>query len=283
MTNIMDIRPIFRENTDMVKRIFLAVLLLLLPSLVYGKVGKEGLIAVAEDAVGRKVGDYLFTDQDGKPFRLEELKGKPYIVSFNYSSCTTACPLISSTLAIAVKKAMKEFGDSFAVLTIGFDWERDTPERMKEYGLRFTRDFRQWKFLSGDRETIEAITREFGFFYERVGDHFNHLNMVTVVGRDGRIYKQIYGMDLRPGDIIGPLKEAITGKKGFSLFGDFAFFKSLKLLCSRYNPATGQNEFYFPYLITMAFQVISIVTGFLLLWGKDLLRVLSRFSNRLHL
>lgn len=259
-------------------------LLLLFSSIAFGKVEREGLIAIAESAVGRRVGDYSFIDQDGKPFNLNELKGRPYIVSFNYTSCTTACPLIASSLAIAVRKARKELGEGFAVVTIGFDWKRDTPERMKEYGLRFTKDFRQWKFLSGDTVTIEAVTRDLGFYYERAGDGFDHLNMVTIVDKEGRVYKQVYGMAIPPGDIIGPLKEIIRGRKDPSFFGSLwtSFSRNLKLICSRYNPATGKNDFYYPYLIVMVFQIIGILTGFLLVWGRDLLRLFTRITNRLH-
>ncbi len=264
--------------------ILIVVLVLLTPPQAFTGVDQEALIAVAESAVGRKIGDYPFIDQDGRPFRLSELRGMPFIVSFNYTSCTTACPVIASTLAIAVKKAQKRFGDSFKVVTIGFDWERDTPERMREYGQRFTEDFSQWIFLSGDRNAIEAITREMGFYYEKTRDGFNHLNMVTIVDKEGRVYRQVYGMAVRPGDIIAPLEEILTGRKSTSLLGEWwtSMFDTIKLLCSRYNPATGENEFYYPYLIVMVFQAMSIIGAFLLVWGKDLRRLISRITNRLH-
>ncbi len=244
-------------------------------------VDKEaGFVEKAEGAIGRKIGDYTFIDQDGERFRLRDVIGEPLIISFIYTECTYTCPIITSQLATIINKASREFGNGFQVITIGFDVEHDTPQRMMEYGLRFTKNFDRWHFLSGDINTIRAITKELGFYYTKSGDEFVHLNMLTIIDRDGRVYKNIYGQRFRYKDISSAFKQILSGKRaaattttsrGWSLIG------SIKLLCSRYNPATGRYEFYYPYFIVMVTQGITLIAIFVFLWGRDLSNLLSRF------
>lgn len=234
-----------------------------------------------EEFIGATLGDHGFTDQDGNSFTLKELSGKPFIISFIYTECQHTCPLITSRLVSALEKAPKELAGGFHVLTIGIDTENDTPSSMRQYGLRFTEDFEQWRFLSADAPTIERITGELGFFYEKTEYGFAHANMVTVVDTEGRIYKHVYGQTFKSGDLIGPLKEiaGIKPKGAVSKWeytSNLSFFGKVKLLCSRYNPSTGAYEIYYPYFIAMAFQLLAIVATVLIVWGKNLNSALTR-------
>lgn len=240
---------------------------------------EAGFIEKAESAIGKKIGDYTFIDQDGKRFGLRDVIGEPLIISFIYTECTYTCPLITSQLATIINKASREFGKGFQVITIGFDVEHDTPERMREYGLRFTKNFDRWHFLSGDIDTIKAITKEVGFYYKKNGDEFVHLNMLTIIDRDGRVYKNIYGQRFRYKDISSAFKQILSGKRAVATTTSrgWSFIGSIKLLCSRYNPATGRYEFYYPYFIVMVSQGITLIAIFVFLWGRDLSNLLSRF------
>jgi protein SCO1/2 len=168
---------------------------------------RERLIA-AEDMVGKKVGDFTLIDQDGASFEIKQMLGKPYLINFIYTSCNHACPLITQSLADAVMKVKKQLGVKFRVLTVGIDVENDSPDKLREFGLRFVDDFDGWRFATADRKTIEALTSNFGFFYqkEQLGG-FTHMNMITLVGSDGVIKKHIYGMQPRKKEILKPLKK----------------------------------------------------------------------------
>ncbi len=243
-----------------------------------GKDKEAGFVEKAEGAIGRRIGDYTFIDQDGERFRLRNVTGVPLIISFIYTKCTYTCPLITSQLATIINKASREFGKRFQVITIGFDVEHDTPQRMREYGLRFTKDFDRWHFLSGDIDTIKAITKELGFYYTKRGDEFVHLNLLTIIDRDGRVYKNIYGQRFRYKDVSSAFKQILSGKRAVATTtsGGWSLIGSIKLLCSRYNPATGRYEFYYPYFIVMVSQGITLTTIFIFLWGRDLSNLLSR-------
>lgn len=277
----------FKEFNVMLKKtILLSALLLITVSLpvvvpanepIEGGVGPLEIAGIAENAIGKRVSNYDFIDQDGNLFNLKGLGGRPFIVSFIYTACPHTCSLITGSLLSGVKKAKEKLGEDVYVLTIGFDTENDTPSRMKEYGLRFTDDFSRFKFLSADKTTIEDMTREFGFYYRKVEDGtYEHANMVSLVDSEGRIYRHIYGVTLKPAEIITSLKEMGSGKPSFGR----SVIDTLKLFCSRYNPATGTYDFYYPYLIVMVTQFITLLSIFVLVWRKELSHLLTRIIRK---
>jgi protein SCO1/2 len=233
-----------------------------------------------EEHIGNSLSDFTFTDQDGKDFTLGEAFGRPLIISFIYTQCHHTCPIITSHLTKALIKAPEEISD-FYVLTIGIDTANDTPSNMRQYGARFTDNFDRWKFLSADAPTIEKITGELGFYYEKTDDGFAHMNMVSLIDTEGRIYKHVYGPTFKANNLMGPLKE-IAGIKPTGVvskwrgFENLSFFEKVKLICSRYNPSTGTYELYYPYFIAMGFQVLAILVTVLIVWGKDLNSLLTR-------
>ena len=50
--------------------------------------------------------DFGLTDQQGRPFRLSDAKGKPVLLTFIYTHCTDTCPFIS----IKIRQACKLLG-----------------------------------------------------------------------------------------------------------------------------------------------------------------------------
>lgn len=234
----------------------------------------------AEDAVGSVVSNYTFTDQDGKAFEIKEFFGKPFIVSFIYTSCPSICPTILGNLNNAIKKAGASFGKDFNVLTISFDEANDTPERLKAYGSRFTDDFTHWRFATVDKKTIGAFTKEFGFYYQKQGNFFDHMNMVSIVDSKARIFSNIYGIDFKPEEVLTPLTETIKNpdaqpqKKAFKKWWN-PFVDTVKLFCSTYNPVTKTYDFDIARLIGIIISGGTILTIFFFVWGRDIRKLLG--------
>ncbi len=232
-------------------------------------------------AEGVKLDDYSLVDQDGKRFQLGEYfnAGKPLVVGFAYTSCDSVCPTITTEFKKAVDDARKKFGDRFNVLTIAFDPARDTSKKLREYGQRFTRDFRDFRFATSDEATIEKLTRQFGFFYvkNREGG-FDHIDMVSVVRPDGTIYKQVYGVRTQGNSVVTRLEELITGKpeslKSASLITKIAYF------CTRYDPATGKYVVNYALLVGFLLEVIFVATVFIAVWGRRILDFSRRHFKR---
>lgn len=237
------------------------------------------IAAIADNAIGRRLSNYDFIDQDGNPFSLKKLSGKPFIVSFIYTACPHTCSLITGSLLSGVKKTVEKPGEEVYVLTIGFDTENDTPSRMKEYGLRFIDDFSHFKFLSTDKTTIENMTEEFGFYYRKEGDGtYEHTNMVSLVDSEGRIYRHLYGITLKSSELTASLSDMKEGKVSFikSSVQSNSIIDTLKLFCSRYNPTTGTYDFYYPYLIVMVTQFTTMLSIFVLVWHKELSHLVKK-------
>ncbi len=83
--------------------------------------------------------DINVTDQDGRSFKLSELGGRPFALSFLYTRCTNRnkCPLIATNMGQIQSLLESEGLDSRVRLVImTYDPEYDTPDKLKRYGLR---------------------------------------------------------------------------------------------------------------------------------------------------
>lgn len=232
-------------------------------------------------AEGVKLDDYLLVDQDGLRFQLGEYfkTGKPLVVGFAYTSCDSVCPTITAELKKAVDNARIKSGDRFNVLTIAFDPARDTAKKLREYGRRFTRDFRDFRFATSDEATIAKLTRQFGFFYAKNREGgFDHIDMVSIVRPDGTIYKQVYGVRTQGASVGTRLEELLTGKsesvKSASLITKIAYF------CTTYDPVTGKYVVNYALLVGFLLEVIFVTAVFIAVWGQRILAFSRRHFKR---
>lgn len=247
---------------------------------------KEEALRLSNNAVGKRIGDYVLIDQDGKSFRLKEFAGKPIVISFIYTSCEHICPTITMNLGKAIKEAGNDFGIKFHAVTIGFDVDNDTPERMKEYGNTFTDDFKNWRFVTSDRDTMNRMTRDFGFYYRRLKEGFDHLNTVTIINPNGEIYKHVYGINFSPREILDPLYQSMQiGEKGsganrISNFEFPKFLNSIILLCYKYDESTGIYKFSYILLIARLVELIIVLGIIYSIWAKGIKSLFSRIFGK---
>ncbi len=102
---------------------------------------RDAALSLSQAAMGEPFGDYTLRDTNGQPFELGSLRGKPVVVSLIYTSCHHICPLITRNIQETVEIAREALGDdSFSVISVGFDWRVDTPERMGLYARQFRID-----------------------------------------------------------------------------------------------------------------------------------------------
>lgn len=96
-------------------------------------------------ATPRQVPEWILENQDGDAFRLQDWHEKFIVVDFIYTSCLTVCLSLSSDM----RKLQQTFAplvqaDKLRFLSISFDPEKDTPQRLKEHFSRFAADFSSW-------------------------------------------------------------------------------------------------------------------------------------------
>lgn len=248
------------------------VALAMLPGLtaaqdVPGTYDPAAALDVSQAAVGRELGDWAFTDAGGNPVRISDYRGRPMLISMIFTSCHMVCPAITRHLDVAVKNAREALGeDSFQVVTVGFDTPVDTPEAMRLFAKRQGIDDANWAFLSGSRAQVEGLMGDTGFVYFPSPRGFDHINQVTVVDREGVVYRQVYGAAFDLPWLVEPLKELVYNRPQPNEHFAAGLLNRIKLFCTVYDPNTGRYRFDYSLFVGMAVGGLFIlaVIGWLL-------------------
>lgn len=139
--------------------VFLIAALALLATLLF-------LVPGPQQSAGRVPigGPFQLTDQDGKPFSSESLKGKPFAIFFGFTHCPEVCPttLYDLTQDLA---AMGKDADKLNVVFVTVDPEQDNPELMKTYLSSFDPRI---VGLTGTPDEIAATAKAFKVYYKKV-------------------------------------------------------------------------------------------------------------------
>ncbi|MHB8909795.1 MAG: SCO family protein [Syntrophales bacterium] len=253
----------------------LCLLNLLLPS---GAAGHETLTTPGElEARGigleEKTGqllppDITLSDEAGRTVRLKDLLGKPTILTFVYYTCEHICPQVLEGLSQALPRLEGEPGKDFGVITVSFD-TTDTAqaarEAKKNYFKAMGRPFPEdaWRFLTGDKQSIDALTGAVGFRFRRDIHGFTHPVVLIFLAPDGKIsryfpvtkfaYGSAYPITFSSFDLNVALAEAAQGK---SLTG----LKSALLYCFSHEPP-GQSKF-FDFLAVIGLVTLAAMAAF---------------------
>lgn len=91
------------------------------------------------------------TDQDGKSFSTDSLRGHVWVADFIFTSCPGSCPLMSHEMSELQKSTPA--GVDFVSFTV--DPKTDTPAVLKEYGQNLQADFSRWHFLTGTEQQMK--------------------------------------------------------------------------------------------------------------------------------
>ena len=220
---------------------------------------RDSALAVSQAAIGTRLDDYQLRDTRGQAFRLGELAGRPLVVSMIYTSCHHVCPMITRNLARNVEVAREALGeDAFSVVTVGFDWRVDSPERMRQFAAeQGVDDIEGWHFLAADAATIDALSENLGFLFFPSAKGFDHLAQTTIVGRDGTVYRQIYGVDIDTRVLVEPLKELVfDAPRSAGLIEHWV--STFKLFCTVYDPNSDRYRFDYSIFTTIVVGLLCL-------------------------
>lgn len=210
-------------------------------------------LALSRSVINQPVGDFTLLDRNGKPVRLADYRGKPLLVSFIYTGCFEVCPTTTRSLQKAVTHTVAVIGtDRFNVVSIGFNQPFDSPAAMKAFATQNGIVFPNWEFLSPAPAIVDDLTKRFGFSYAPTPAGFDHIVQVTLVGPEGRIYRQIYGETLTADMLVEPLKQLISGAPVAQTNAVADLLDRVRILCSVYDPKTGQYRFDYALIVEIA-------------------------------
>jgi protein SCO1/2 len=225
----------------------------------------DSAVATSQAAIGQPLDDFLLYDQQGRPVNLSQYREKPLLISMIFTSCHHVCPAITRHLATAVEAAREALGaDSFQVLTVGFDTAVDTPDAMRTFAKKQGVDDPNWAFLSGSEEIVNGLVENIGFVYFPSPRGFDHINQVTVVDREGKVYRQIYGAEFDLPWLVEPLKELVYNRPQAGAHIGSGLLNRIKLFCTVYDPNTGRYKF--DYSLFVGVGVGALIVLSLIIW-----------------
>lgn len=140
---------------------------------------------------------YAFTNDQAKTVHLSEWRGKPLILTMEYSNCRFMCTTTFSKL-----KAMQEIADhkklQIDFMIISLDPKNDTPQAWKQYRVSRDVDRSNWHLLTGSEATTQEFAALMGIKYWYVDEHILHDFKIVRLNVKGEIEKMITDFDDKP-------------------------------------------------------------------------------------
>lgn len=223
-------------------------------------------IELSQAALGNQLGPLHFIDQHGQSRSLAEFRGRPVLLSLVYTACVHSCQVTTRHLDRLVRIARNALGaDSFAVLTVGFDQPVDTPDQMAGFARRYGISDPHWHFLSSpDAATVTALMDAVGFVHAPSPRGFDHTVQVTLLDREGRVHRQVYGEVFPTPQLVEPLKDLVFNRppSDAGLFGRLG--DRVRLFCTVYD-AQG-DRYMFDYSLFAGIFIGVLCLGSAILW-----------------
>ena len=152
---------------------------------------------------------FALIDQSGATLTSESLRGRVLVVSFVFTTCREACPLITAQLARLQARARAEQLDArVRFVSITLDPATDTPEALRRYAAAYGIDLASWHFLTGAADDVARVIRAFGLATV-AGDRIAHGSLVMLVDGAGRIAERRTDLELDPDRLLASLRKLL--------------------------------------------------------------------------
>jgi cytochrome oxidase Cu insertion factor (SCO1/SenC/PrrC family) len=117
--------------------------------------------------------DTVLLTQEGKQVRFysDVLKDRVVVISFLFTRCASACPLIAARLNQLREQLGEQFGSEVTFISISVDPEHDTPERLKEFARKHRATHAGWTFLTGGKKEVDQVIARLGQYVETPDGH----------------------------------------------------------------------------------------------------------------
>jgi protein SCO1/2 len=104
------------------------------------------------------VGDFAFTNQNGKVVTQDDYDGKIYVADFFFTTCQSICPKMTSNMA-TVQLAILNNPD-VKLLSHTVMPDIDNVAVLKKYALEHNVNDQKWNLVTGDKKDIYAMARK---------------------------------------------------------------------------------------------------------------------------
>jgi protein SCO1/2 len=169
------------------------------------------LVAAAAATVARSTVSYqtpavTLVREDGKRVSLEsELDdGRPVLLNFIFTTCSSICPLTSRTL----EEFQRKLGSEAArvhLMSISIDPEQDTPARLTEYARKFHAG-PEWQYYTGSLAASIAAQRAFDVYR---GEKMSHTPVTLLRAAPGQPWLRIEGF-VTPDELLDDYQKLLA-------------------------------------------------------------------------
>ena len=210
--------------------------------------------------------DLSFRDETGQPVTLGKyFSNRPVILSLVYFNCPMLCPEVVQGMSHTLNLVKLDMGKDYDVLTVSFD-PKDTPQSAAEKkqawlkGLDKRNDQQSWHFLTGNANSIQALTRAVGFRYnwDSKTQMFAHATGIMVLTPEGKVSKYFYGTEYSPTDLRFGLVDASHDQVGSAV-------DEILLFCCKYDAGSGQYDLIISRVLAIVGGITIVILGALLL------------------
>jgi protein SCO1/2 len=157
------------------------------------------------------INDFQLIDQHGAPFVLENLSGRVVVVAFVYTSCPDVCPLITASLRQVQIGLGAEERQKVHLLTVTTDPEIDQPKVLLAYGKRYSADFANWSFLTGEPTTLKKVWQNFGVGVKRKGRGLvDHTPLTAIVDQKRLLRFGYIGPSPDPSAVLSDIRALLA-------------------------------------------------------------------------
>jgi len=233
-------------------------------------------VGITERLGARVPLDLPFTDEDGRTVRLGEFfhDGRPVVLTLVYYECPMLCNLVLSGLVEGLKGIDWVPGREFEIVTVSFN-PREGAELARAKKTNYLEAYGRpqaaagWHFLTGDEESIRALTEAVGFRYRWMEDRQQYAYQAAIFLLDpqGKIVRYLYGVLFEPRTLRYSLLEAAGGRIGTPL-------DRIVLYCFHYDAAEGRYTPVVMNIVRAGAGLTLLLLGALLgsLWLRERLR-----------
>ena len=152
-------------------------------------------------------------DQHGQQVSLADLKGKPVLFDFIYTSCPGECLMLTQRMKRIANALGPELGNQVRLVSITVDPEHDQPKQLLEYADNQAADMKGWLFLTGTPAQVDAEMARFKLIRQHEADgSVDHVLEMFLVAPNGHALLQYMGDKISAERAIADLNAAAAGK-----------------------------------------------------------------------
>lgn len=152
--------------------------------------------------------------ENGKSFSLQQLKGKPTVVSMIYTQCKSACPLtIQRVQAIEDKLGDQSKQVNFLLVTL--DPGRDKAKELLHFKESHKIDRPNWHLLTGSEADVRKFSVLIGYSFQKdtSTQEILHSNKLLMLLPDGSIGFTLEGLASDTDTLVDAITNNLVAKE----------------------------------------------------------------------